>query len=196
MNRRTYIASVAALTTGPSAGCIGYGSPTSDNRMRKTVSVSDVERTTPESIENVDEDEKPTHLKFGVVMGDETITADSTARVTLTYTNGGDDALKLNINPQQPDPEPSADENPGIILLSDAYDPERTSDSCWKPEQDTFGGPAVAYQHPIEPGQTAKLPYDVWAAPKQDADCIQPGDYQFDTLYGSCTMTVKRDDAT
>lgn len=192
MDRRTYLGSVTALATGATVGCLGSVSDNAADRMHKTVSVSNVERTTPQSMENVDEDEKPTHLEFGVVVGNDTITADSTARVTLTYTNGGSDTLKLNINPEQPDPVSSGDENPGLILLSDGYDPKRTSNSCWKPKRDEFAVPAVAYQYPIDPGQTAKLPYWVWAAPKQNANCIVPGNYQFDPLYGSFTMTVKR----
>lgn len=193
MNRRTYLVSVATLTAGAGAGCLGIVSSRSTNRKRKTVSVSDVTRTTPKSMENVDQDEQPTNLVFDVVVNDDTITADSTAKVTLKYTNEGSDTLKLNINPNAPVPVSSVDTNPGLILVSEAYDPKRTSNSCWKPRRDAFAVPAAVYQYPIEPGQTANLSYRVWAAPKQNADCIKPGTYQFDPLYGSFAMTVKRD---
>lgn len=192
MDRRTYLTSATALTVGSIAGCIGSVTDNAADGLRKRVSVSAVERTTPQSMENVDADEKPTNLKIGVVVGDDTITPNSTAQVTLTYTNEGSDTLKLNINPEQPTPVWSDDENPGLILVSDAYDPKRTSTNCWKPKRDAFAVPAVAYQYPIDPGQTTELPYEVWAAPKQNADCIVPGSYQFDPLYGSVTITVER----
>ena len=158
--------------------------------MEKTVSVSSVQRRPPAEPEKLDEDEKPTDLEFGVEAVDAKITSTTTARVVLTYTNGGEDILKLNINPERPDPQSSSRESPGLILLSDAYDPSRTLDTCWKPEQKGFPRPAVAYQHPIEPGESATLAYDVWATPQQDADCIRPADYQFEPLYGSFTLTV------
>lgn len=189
MNRRTYLASLAALTTG--SGCISNAmSQNASNPMEKTVSVSNVARRPPAEPENLDEDEKPTDLEFGVEVVDAEITPSTKARVMLTYRNGGEDTLKLNINPERPDPQPSNAENPGLILLSDAYDPSRASADCWKPEQKSFPQPAVAYQHPIEPGESATLEYGVWAAPQQEADCIRPGVYQFEPLYGSFTLTV------
>lgn len=191
MNRRSYLSSIAALTAG--AGCLGRASDGTPDRVGKTVSVSDVGRTTPDSVENVDADERPTHLEFDVEVRDATITANSTARIALEYTNTGADALELNVYPEQPDPVSSVDANPGLILLSDAYDPARTSDTCWKPERDAFAVPAVAHQHPIEAGGTATLPYGVWASPDQGAECIEPGTYQFDPLFGSFTLAVRRD---
>lgn len=189
MNRRTYLASLAALTTG--SGCISNAtSQNSSNRMEETVSVSNVERRPPAEPEKLDEDERPTDLEFGVRVVDAEITPSSTARVTLTYTNGGENTLKLNIDPEQPDPLSSSAESPGLILLSDAYDPTRAVDACWKPEQESFPQPAVAYQHPIEPGEEATLAYDVWAAPQQESDCLRPANYQFEPLYGSFTLTV------
>ncbi|MFB6303001.1 MAG: hypothetical protein ABEH78_09100 [Haloferacaceae archaeon] len=129
-------------------------------------------------------------------MTDATITPDATARVTLTYANTGDDRLRLNVHPERPDPVHSVEENPGLVFLSDAYDPTRASDTCWKPAEDAFPVPAVAYQYPIEPGDSVTLPYEVWAAPGQEADCIEPGDYRFDPLYGTFTVAVKRAAAT
>lgn len=189
MNRRTYLASLAVLTTG--SGCISNAmSQNSSDQMEKTVTVSNVERRPPAEPEKLDEDEKPTDLEFDVEVVDAEITPSTTARLTLRYTNGGEDTLKLNINPERPDPQPSDADDPGLILLSNAYDPTQATADCWKPEQESFGQLAVAYQHPIEPGESATLAYDVWAAPLQEADCIRPGDYQFEPLYGSFTLTI------
>lgn len=59
MNRRTYLASLAALTTG--SGCISNAtSQNSSNRMEEAVSVSNVERRPPAEPEKLDEDERPT----------------------------------------------------------------------------------------------------------------------------------------
>lgn len=189
MNRRTYLASLAALTTG--SGCVSSAvTQNSPNQMERTVSVSNVARRPPAEPEKLDEDEKPTDLAFDVAVSDAEITPRSTARVTLRYTNRGEDTLELNINPDRPDPQPSTGEDPGLILLSDAYEPTRSTANCWKPEQDRFPQPAVAYQHPIEPAETETLEYDVWAAPRQEADCIRPEDYKLEPLYGSFTLTV------
>lgn len=189
MKRRTYLASLAALTT--SSGCISHvRSRHTSTEMAKTVTVSNVERRPPAEPERLDEDEKPTGLEIAVEVVDGEITASTTARVTLTYTNGGADTLEMNINPESPDPLASEAEDPGLVLPSDAYDPSRESKGCWKPEQDGFPRPAVAYQHPIEPGESATLAYDVWAAPRQAADCIATKAYRFEPLYGAFTLTV------
>ena len=189
MNRRTYLASLTAFTT--CGGCLNNAvNLDSSHQMEKTVSVSNVRRRPPAEPEKLDEDEKPTDLEFGVEAVDAKITSTTTARVMLTYTNGGENVLKLNINPERPDPQSSRAESPGLVLLSEAYDPTRRSDTCWKPQQEGFPRPAVGYQYPIEPGGSATLAYDVWATPGQDADCIRPADYQFEPLYGSFTLTV------
>lgn len=158
--------------------------------MNKTVAVSNVERRPPAEPEQLDEDEKPMGLKMDVTIVEAEITTTSTARVMFTYTNTGEDTLKLNINPEAPDPLPSETDDPGLILLSETYDPTRATADCWKPEQEGFPQPAVAYQSPLESGESATLAYDVWAAPQQEADCIRPVDYQFKPLYGSFTLTV------
>lgn len=196
MRRRAFLTSCAALTAVGSAGCTSQAESPSPARHRKIVSVSDVRRTTPDSFDNVSRNQRPTGLEFHVDVADEIITSDSTARVALKYTNTGDETLEVNLNPDQPDPITSVTENPGLVLLSDAYDPTRSSDTCWKPTEDGFPAPAVAYQHPIEPGETVTLPYDVWAAPKQETRCIAPGDYQFEPLYGSFRITVTRAEPT
>lgn len=157
--------------------------------MEKTVSVSNVTRRPPAEPEKLDEDEKPTGLEIDVDVIEAAITPRSPARVTLTYTNAGEDTLKLNINPDGPDPLTSEMDDPGLVLLSDTYDPTRAAD-CWKPEQESFPQFAVVHQFPIEPGESAPLVYDVWAAPQQEADCIRPADYRFKPLYGSFTLTV------
>lgn len=158
--------------------------------MEKTVMVSNVERRSPAEPEEMDEDEKPTGLEIDVNILEPEITPSSTARVMLTYTNTGEDALELNINPDGPDPLSSEMNDPGMILLSETYDPTRADAVCWKPEQASFPQPAVVYQYPIEGGESATLAYDVWAAPQQEADCIRPADFQFKPLYGSFTLTV------
>lgn len=189
MNRRTYLASLAALTG--SAGCLTAGLSLSD-RWEKTVSVSAVERRLPESIENVTEDERPTGLAFDATVTREAITPDATARIALGYTNTGSETLTLNVDPDRPAYVPSVAEDPGVVLLSDAHDPTRRSATCWKPKRDTFGQFPVPNRHPIEPGDTETLEYDVWAAPKQDADCMEPATYRFEPLYGSFALTVRK----
>lgn len=194
MYRRTFLASFAALTAGGSAGCTSRAESVSTPPYRKIIAVSNVNRTTPESIDNVSREQQPTELEFRVDVTDETITPDSTAQVALKYTNTGEDTLEVNLNPDHPNPITSDDETPGLVLLSDAYDPTRASDTCWKPTEDGFPVPAVAYQYPIEPGETVTLPYKLWAAPDQEASCITLGDYRFEPLYGSFTITVRRAD--
>lgn len=191
MNRRSFLTSVASLTAlSAASGCISNaGGQNSTPKMAKTVTVSNVERRPPAEPEKLDEDEKPAGLEIDLNIGEAEITPSSTARVTLTYTNTGEDTLKLNINPDGPAPLPSEMDDPGLILLSNTYDPTRAAD-CWKPEQESFPQLAVAYQYPIERGESATLAYDVWAAPQQEADCIRPADYQFKPLYGSFTLTV------
>lgn len=183
MKRRTYLASVASLATLTGAsGCIsGAAGRNSADRMDKTVTVSNVEQ--------------PTDFEVDVNVVDGNITPSTTARVALTYTNTGEDVRTVNLNPENPDPLPSVGKDPGLVLLSDAYDATRTGTECWKPEQEGFPRPAVVYQTPIEPSQSITLEYDVWAAPQQDADCIDPDTYRFEPLYGSFTLTVTTGDS-
>jgi hypothetical protein len=159
--------------------------------MNKSISVSDVERRPPSEPENLDADEKPAGIEFTVDIVSESITPETTARIALEYENASNDARTLNVNPDQPGPISSVTESPGLVLLSDAQDLSRQSSACWKPERDTFGRVRVGYQHSISPGDVETLKYDVWAAPQQDADCIEPGTYQFEPLYGSFTLTVR-----
>ncbi|NEU58025.1 hypothetical protein [Halorussus sp. MSC15.2] len=181
MKRRTYLASSATFTA--SAGCLGRIAATNDfstKQTQKTVSVT-----------NVGTKGAPEGLDLHVAVHDPTITEDSTARMSLKYTNIGENTLSLNINPDAPDPVFSVEDSPGLLLLSDAYDPRQTSPGCWKPKQDQFVQPGVVHNYRLEPGQTATLTYDVWANPTQDG-CIQPGDYRLELLYGSTTLTVAR----
>lgn len=188
MHRRTYLASIAALATG---GCLG--SPTSraaTDRPQRTVAVSDVDRRGPPSPERLGDDERPTGLEFDVEVVDGAITSGSTARIRLAYSNAGEDPMELNIDPERPDPLSANQADPGLILLSSAYGPTRASTDCWKPEEPSFPQPAVAHQHPVGPRERESLAYEVWAAPGQAADCIQPGTYAFRPLFGSFTLTV------
>ena len=180
MKRRTYLASLAALTT--SSGCIdsiATTNQTHSKQMEKTVSVSDVA-----------ENEQSKGLNFDVEVVNAAITTSSTARIMLRYTNTGEDILTLNINPEEPDPLSSVEDTPGLILLSDISNPTRASSDCWKPKQENFPQPGVAYNYPIEPRQTAALTYEVWADPQQEAECIRLGKYRFEPLYGSFTLSV------
>lgn len=181
MKRRTYLVSLATLTA--SAGCLGGTAATNNSspqQMQKTVSVS-----------NVSTKGAPEGLDLTVKVGDATITESSTARVSIKYTNAGEKTLTLNVNPDAPDPVSSVEDSPGLLLLSDMYDPKQTSPGCWKSTRDQFVRPGVGYNYPLEPGQTATITYDVWATPKQDG-CIRPGDYQLELLFGSATLTVAR----
>lgn len=190
MNRRRVLATLGTLALGTSAGCAATSQTNTSSDAHRTVSVSHVGRTTPEDVETVTADERPTGLRFDVAVTDATVSPDSTARVELTYANAGQETLELNVNPEHPGPVTSVETDPGLLLLSGGYDPTRASDACWKPTQDHFGELAVAYQHPIEPGESATLAYDVWAAPSQEATCIAPGAYHFETLYGAFTLHV------
>ena len=182
MRRRTCVASLATLAA--TAGCLGGTSDADSSpspQAPKTVSVSGVSSEgTPDGVE------------LDATVADDTITERSTARVSLEYANTGGETRVLNIDPDAPDPVSSVDDSPGLVLLSDAYDPERTSSGCWKPVRDRFVQPGVAHRYEIAPGDTATLGYDVWAAPTQDG-CIRPGTYRLDPLYGSTTLAV--DDA-
>jgi len=149
--------------------------------MDKTVTVSNAEQ--------------PTGLAVDVTVVDESITPSTTARVALTYTNTGEEVRTVNLAPETPDPLPSVRNDPGLVLLSDAYETTRTGTECWNPEQEGFPQPAVVYQTPIEPSQSITLEYDVWAAPQQDADCIEPDTYRFEPVYGSFTLTVTTNDS-
>lgn len=189
MNRRTYLATVAALATG--SGCVDsvlHQNPS--NQMRKAVSVSNVAKRSPNNPEQSDEGAKRHGLTFAVTVIDAEITPRSTAKVRLTYTNAGADTLSLNINPAGPDPLYSETEDPGLVLLSDAQDAARASTPCWKPRQEGFPVPAVVYQHALEPGESERLDYEVWAGPQQEADCIEPGDFEFNPLFGTFTLSV------
>lgn len=192
MKRRSYLASIASLTAlSAGSGCISNAlGHNSTPQMKKTITVSNVERRPPADPERLDEEEKPTGLEFDVTVADAEIIPTSTARIELTYKNSGADTLTLNINPEQPDPTRSETDDPGLILLSDAYDPTRASADCWKPKEEGFPRPMVAHQYPIRPNESATLAYAVWAAPQQEAECIRPADYQFRPLYGSFTLTV------
>lgn len=195
MKRRTYLTTAAAALTAGS-GCLGrVMSQNPSKKMPKTVSVSNVARRSPSEPEKLDEEEKPHGLQFDVTVQQSEITTDSTARLSLKYTNTGKDTLKLNINPDDPGYVPSVSENPGIVLLSDMYDPTRSSKDCWKPDRNQFSEPAVAHQHSVEPGETETLEYNVWAAPQQQADCIQLGDYAFKPLFGSFSLSVEGKDS-
>lgn len=192
MNRRSYLASLAIMPTG---GCMSSAMNSSSSTFRrKSVSVSNVRKRVPTGMENVDEDEEPSGLEFDVRVFSGEITRSSTARLAITYANGGDSTLTLDINPDEPAPIKSIEIDSGLILLPDTFDPSRRSSDCWKPTKDHFPYPAVAYQHPIEPGESVRLEYDVWASPDQSAGCIQTKQYQFEPLYGAFTVDVSRDE--
>ena len=198
MKRREFLASTATVTTTAAAGgCIaneiGRNSP---SQMEKTASLSNVERRPPAEPEKLDEDEKPTGLEVDINIVEEKITSSSPARLSLIYTNTGEETLKLNINPEMPDPLESEMKDPGLILLSDPYDATRTAADCWKPKQDSFPQPKVGHQTPIISGEGAILEYELWANPQQTADCIRPADYQFKPLYGSFTLAVATNESS
>lgn len=190
MNRRTYLAALPALTAG--TGCLDLTTRQgSAGGNALTVSVSKVQRGLLETVENATDGERLAALAFGVNIERDAITPDATARVALEYGNEGDESFTLNINPDEPDHVSSVGDDPGLVLLSDEHDLTRRTDTCWKPQEDVPGRERVGYQHPVEPGDTETLEYGVWAAPRQRADCIQPGAYGFETLYGSFELTVE-----
>lgn len=179
MRRRTFIGSLAALTV--SAGCIANTPDQGpDNQMKKTIAVSDV------TAQPGDKD----GLAFDVIVVESTITPSTGARTELVYQNNGTDTLTLNINPDEPNPLFTDESDPGLVLLSNAYDPTQGADDCWKPEEQEFPQPAVVHPYQLAPGETATLVYDIWAAPKQNADCIQPGEYTFTPKSGTFTLSV------
>lgn len=143
MNRRSFPASAASLPAiSVGSGCIRNAvGRNAAAQTDLTVTVSTVERRPPAEPEKLDEDEKPTDLEIDVTLVEADITPSSTARGWLTYTNTGEDTLELNIDPQSPDPLPSKADDPGLILLSDAYDPTRAAAGCWKPDQERFPSP-------------------------------------------------------
>lgn len=182
MRRRTFVASLAALTV--SAGCIASSEQESDDQAEKTIDVSDV------TARPGDED----GVAFDVLVVESTITPSTGARIELVYENTGTDTLTLNIDPEEPNPLFTDESDPGLVLLSSAYDPTRESDHCWKPEEQGFPQPAVVRSYQLDPGETATLRYDIWAAPEQNADCIQPGDYSFEPRSGAFTLSVSGGD--
>lgn len=179
MRRRTYLSSVAAMVV--TTGCIGNGANQSPSeQMQKRVSVKDVVAST-----------ETENLEIEVGIPNAEITANATAHIRISYANNGSESIELNIDPDAPAPLPSTEEEPGLVLLSDAYDPTRASDECWKPEEESFPEPAVVNQYAIEPGQTVELEYDVWANPQQEASCIEPGEYQFEPIEGEFVLIVE-----
>ena len=198
MKRREFLVSTATVTTTAAVGgCIAneIGRNLS-SQMEKTASLSNVERRPPAEPEKLDEDEKPTGLEIDINVVEEKITSSSPVRLSLIYTNTGEETLKLNINPEKPGPLESEMKDPGLILLSDPYDPARTAADCWKPKQDSFPQPKVAHQTPIKSGESAILEYELWADPQQTADCVRPADYQFKPLYGSFTLAITTNESS
>lgn len=184
MRRRTFVASLAALAA--SAGCIENTTVQgSDDQMQKTIDVSDV------TTEPGDED----GLTFDVTVVESTITPDASARIELVYENDGANTLTLNLGPDNPTPVFTEENDPGLVLLSDAYDPTRESDECWKPQEEEFPQPAVVRTHQLDPSETVTLAYDVWADPNQEADCIQPGEYGFEPQSGAFTLSVSGEES-
>lgn len=181
MKRRTCLASITSLATlGIGSGCIGRAKLQQSSNQKKTVDVSSVKQ--------------PEELTIEVDPVEKQITANSTARIALVYTNGGESVRKVNLNPDNPDPLPSIGTDPGLLLLSETYDPTQATANCWKPEEERFPQPAVVHQQPLKPGQSLSLEYDVWANPQQTADCIQPRKYQFDPIYGAFELIVRMGD--
>ena len=155
MKRRELLVSTATVTaTAAASGCIaneiGRNSP---SQMEKTASLSNVKRRPPVDPEKLDEDEKPTGLEVDINIVEEKITSSSSARLSLVYTNTGEETLKLNINPEMPDPLESEMKDPGLILLSDPYDAARTAGDCWKPKQDSFPQPKGDTKLPLNRGR-------------------------------------------
>lgn len=187
MHRRTVLAATAALTGA--SGCLSSPLSSSRTPARKTVSASDVARRTPSDPDRPDDAAPPSDLRFDVSVDEPAITGEATARLSLEYANEGGETVEVNLDPSSPDPVSSLTDDPGLVLLSDAYDPTRRG-GCWKPEAEGFPQPAVAYRHPIEPGEQVTLAYAVWASPQQDPACIEPGEYAFDPPYGSFSLRV------
>lgn len=163
------------------SGCIGSeaGQSPSDQMEKKSVSVENVVTST--EIEN---------LEINVEVLQTEITESDTARIRISYSNRGDDPIEMNIDPDVPAPLSSSEEESGLLLLSDGYDPTRASDECWKPQEEGFPQPAVANQYPIEPEQTVGLEYDIWVNAGQEATCIEPGEYQFEPNKGKFVLIV------
>lgn len=194
MHRRAFLATLATVAT---SGCTAQAMLGSDpDPGPRWITVEDVHRKPPADPQQVAPSERPTDLAFSVDIVDDRIDATTPARIALRYTNTGTTSLSLNLNPDTPDPHHSVATGPGLLLLSDDYDPEPIEAGCWHPRGETFPVLQVAYERELPPGEDLRLPYEVWAAPEQHAPCIQPGTYEFDVLYGSFTLTVHEDDPT
>lgn len=183
MKRRKYLASAVAITA--SAGCLGRiasGNSTDQHNMasdqNKMVSVVNARG-------NVE------GLIVAVELVDDAITSDSTARLSLTYRNESTQAIKLQIQPDHPAPLHSrpVDEMPALLLFPDVFDPEKASPNCWKPTAAPAVRPVMT-EYTLDPGHSVTMEYEVWASPKQDADCMQAKKYQIESSKASFELRV------
>lgn len=176
MNRRKYLASAVAVPA--TAGCLGPVASGSSSAHTKMVSVVNAHGTIEGST-------------VGAKLVDDELTPDSTARLSLTYTNESDRAIELHIHPEHPAPLHSkpADKMPGLLLLPYAFTPARTSPNCWKPQDPPAIRPVLT-EHTLDPGRSVTMKYEVWASPKQASDCIQANKYQFEPPKATVSLRV------
>ncbi|MFB6253981.1 MAG: hypothetical protein ABEI06_05180 [Halobacteriaceae archaeon] len=176
MKRRKYLASVVGLTA--STGCLGRIASGNVSDPNKVVSVINARG----------------HVEGNTVtveVVDDEITPDSTARISLRFTNESNQTIKLHFRPDHPEPlhsEPD-DVTPALMLFSDTFNPERVSPHCWKPKEVPAFRPVLT-EYRLNPGHSVTMEYEVWASPNQDADCIQAKKYLFEHPEASFELQV------
>ena len=185
MHRRTCLAALAGLFS--TAGCAQLNAVSNDPQQRdaagEPLMISGISASTPEN--------SPVALSATVIR--DTITPEETARVAIEYTNTGDSAVTININPDKPDPLHSVprDETPGLYLIPDGYSPTRASEECWKAAE-SLPVQAAITEYDLPSGESARMEYDVWGSPKQSAACIQTDRYEFGPPEGTVSLTVSK----
>jgi len=104
------------------------------------------------------------------------VTADSTARLDLQFTNDTDAAITLALTEN---PEPLVATPSEIVLFAAASEKQRQRGSgvCWRP-QGAVGGDGAMEQNRLQPGESLVLSLRVWSHPDADG-CLPTGEYDF-----------------
>ena len=134
------------------------------------------------------------NLEFSVQVIDPEITNRKTATVVLERKNTGEEILEVGTDPASgPQPRYSSFSGgpPWIVLVpTEAYDLESTEPGCWSPDVDGLTVLSHGGTMALEPGESVKVVYEVWAKPTKDRRCLQPGTYQFTSLFVTWALQI------
>jgi hypothetical protein len=182
VNRRAYLAGLAGVSTA-TAGCLDAVSGSSETL--RTVSVVGTEA-------------EAFDVTADLLNGE--VTPSSTAKVRLTWSNPGDEAVHVPVDSSARDsPAPlyshrrGGSDTTGLMLVPTRYDPDKVSDGCWRAD-DYTGVPLDAVGTGLAAGDSFSNDYTLWTQPDGDG-CLRSGTYHFGSVETESDKSAYEDDS-